>query len=272
MENVDVELGKEVDITAKAVQLLLDCEKKGRNRKSWPIIRMVPIEFRKLSPSSFDPQVVSIGPLHKRNEKFQDFEERKVIYLHEFLSCLNLEPDLTFKSCVQKVIGSIEEIKACYGREITYNDTEFAKTKACYGGEITYNDFAKMMYRNYLREFWATAVAFDSTPSTDANSQRPLREFCISFSVLNGARKFTLDYKTFCSSTGIDYNNGNYVALPDSNEDYALGFLPAVLSPSNFSKDPSSVSNIELTAHMVAVNNQRDSVSPPLPSKKKREV
>ncbi|PWA99651.1 hypothetical protein CTI12_AA004180 [Artemisia annua] len=99
----------------------------------------------KLSPSSFDPQVVSIGPLHKRNEKFQDFEERKVIYLHEFLSCLNLEPDLTFKSCVQKVIGSIEEIKACYGREITYNDTEFAKTKACYGGEITYNDFAKMM-------------------------------------------------------------------------------------------------------------------------------
>ncbi|PWA92128.1 hypothetical protein CTI12_AA084610 [Artemisia annua] len=234
-------------------------------------------------------------------------------------------------------------------------------------------------YRNYLREFWETAVAFDPTPSTDANSQRPLREFCIKFSVLNGSREFTLDYKTFCSSTGLDYNSGNYVALPDSNEvraglekivlkselldktpvtknsfpvawkilftfviqvlggnhssteqinsvqlmmayclmtgkkvdireiiyedlvtkllkdtrvnyvsyprflscafqmllgcnytqDYDLGFLPAVLSPSNFSKDPSSVSNIELTAHMVAVNNQRDSVSPPLPSKKR---
>ena len=41
-------------------------------------------------------------------------------------------------------------------------------------------------YQNYLREFWATAVAFHPTPSTDANDQKPLREFCIKFSVLDG--------------------------------------------------------------------------------------
>ena len=236
-----------------------------------------------------------------------------------------------------------------------------------------------IQYHNYLREFWGTAVAFDPTPSADAKELRPLREFRISFSVLNGARKLVLDYKTFCSSTGLDYNNGKYVAHPDSangkselakialdpkyldktpvtknsfpvawrilftfviqvlggnhssteqinsiqmmisyclltgtnvdigeiiysdlvtklmhrnrlnyvsyprfiscalqrllgcnyTQDFKFGSLPAVLSSTNFSKDPSSVSQIELTAQMVTVNNRRDSVSPPsLPKKK----
>ena len=49
-----------------------------------------------------------------------------------------------------------------------------------------------------------------------------------------------------------------------------FGALPGILSPSNFQKDPSLVTPIELTAHMVAVNNQEGSVSPnPAPKKKK---
>ncbi|GJU98140.1 retrovirus-related pol polyprotein from transposon TNT 1-94 [Tanacetum coccineum] len=39
-------------------------------------------------------------------------------------------------------------------------------------------------------------------------------------------------------------------------------FTP-ILSNSNFTKDPSKVTDIELMAHMIAVNNQKDSVSPP---------
>ena len=138
MEYVDVDLGKGVDIAAEAVKLLLDCEKTGRNSESPPKICMVPTEFRELSPGSFDPQVVSIGPLHKENKKFQDFEKRKVIYLHKFLSCLNLKPDLTFKACVQKVIDSIENIKACYDGEITNKDAEFAKMMVIDGCFILY--------------------------------------------------------------------------------------------------------------------------------------
>nr|GFA15118.1 nodulin MtN21 /EamA-like transporter family protein [Tanacetum cinerariifolium] len=41
-------------------------------------------------------------------------------------------------------------------------------------------------------------------------------------------------------------------------------FLPPILSNSNFTKDLSKVIDIELTAYMIVVNNQRDSVSPPL--------
>ncbi|GJT37098.1 hypothetical protein Tco_0936963 [Tanacetum coccineum] len=53
--------------------------------------------------------------------------------------------------------------------------------------------------------------------------------------------------------------------------DARFGYLPAILSNSNFTKDPSKVTDIELTAYMIAVNNQRDSVSPlPLSAKPKK--
>ncbi|GJS53351.1 hypothetical protein Tco_0626713 [Tanacetum coccineum] len=230
-----------------------------------------------------------------------------------------------------------------------------------------------VVYQNFLREFWSTAVAFDPFPSTGEPEKRPLREFLIKFSVLNGQRPLTLDFKTFCSTTGLDYNNGKYVAHPtlevvkkelckitinpsyldktpvlknsfpvawrilftfviqvlggnyssteqvnsiqqllafslitgtevdigeiiysdlvtkllnksrlkyvsyprfiscalqvllgsDYTQDKKFRFLPPILSNSNFTKDPSKVTDIELTAHMIVVNNRRDSVSPP---------
>ncbi|GJU71974.1 hypothetical protein Tco_1263379 [Tanacetum coccineum] len=46
-------------------------------------------------------------------------------------------------------------------------------------------------------------------------------------------------------------------------QDKKFGFLPPILSNSNFIKDPSKVTDIELTAHIIAVNNRRDLVSPP---------
>ncbi|PWA37039.1 hypothetical protein CTI12_AA591790 [Artemisia annua] len=129
-------------------------------------------------------------------------------------------------------------------------------------------------YHNYLRELWATIVAYDPSPPTDKDEQRPLREYLISFSVLNGTKRFTLDFQTFCSSTGLDYNNGIYVEAPHPDV-VKTGLKRIALKPENldktpitkFLKDPSSVSNIELTDRMVAVNNLRDSVSPPLPAK-----
>ncbi|GKD92588.1 hypothetical protein Tco_1372425, partial [Tanacetum coccineum] len=71
-----------------------------------------------------------------------------------------------------------------------------------------------VLYKNYLREFWSTAIANDPFSSTDETEQRPLREFLIKFLVLNSQRPLTLDFDTFCSSTGLDYNNDKYVAYP----------------------------------------------------------
>ncbi|GJX36375.1 hypothetical protein Tco_0247932 [Tanacetum coccineum] len=72
----------------------------------------------------------------------------------------------------------------------------------------------KTLYRGMiglLMEFWSTDVAYDSSPPTDETEQRPLREYLIKFSVLNGQQPLTLDFNTFCSLTGLDYKNGKYV-------------------------------------------------------------
>ncbi|GJS09719.1 hypothetical protein Tco_0366515 [Tanacetum coccineum] len=42
----------------------------------------------------------------------------------------------------------------------------------------------------------------------------PTQGIPIQFLVLNGQRPLTLDFNTFCSSTGLDYKNGKYVAPP----------------------------------------------------------
>ncbi|GJU45601.1 hypothetical protein Tco_1202867 [Tanacetum coccineum] len=78
--------------------------------------------------------------------------------------------------------------------------------------QLSYYDIHYKM--NFLREFWSTAVAFDPFPSTDEPEKCPLKEFIIKFSVSNGQRPLTLDFKTFCSSTGLGYNNGKYVDHP----------------------------------------------------------
>ncbi|GJZ12728.1 retrovirus-related pol polyprotein from transposon TNT 1-94 [Tanacetum coccineum] len=44
----------------------------------------------------------------------------------------------------------------------------------------------KLVYQNFFREFWSTAVAFDHFPSTDEPEKCPLKEFLIKFSVSNG--------------------------------------------------------------------------------------
>ncbi|GKC69782.1 hypothetical protein Tco_1115665, partial [Tanacetum coccineum] len=227
-----------------------------------------------------------------------------------------------------------------------------------------------------------TAVTYDPFPSIDETEQRPLREFIIKFLVLNRKRPLTLDFNTLCSSTGLDYKNGKYVAHPtpevvkkelgkiainpsylektsvlknsflvawrilftfmiqvlsgyysfteqvnsiqqllayclitgtevdigeiiysdlvikllnksrlkfvsyprfiscalqvllgcDYTQDVKFRFLPGILSNSNFTKVPSKVTNIELMAHMIVVNNQKDLVSPLAFSKKKKKV
>ncbi|GJY51434.1 hypothetical protein Tco_0442281 [Tanacetum coccineum] len=175
-----------------------------------------------------------------------------------------------------------------------------------------------MVYQNFLMEFWSTDVAFDSFPSTGEPKKCPL----IKFSILNGQRPLTRDFNTFCSSTGLNYNNDKYVDHPTpevvKKELGKLAINPSYLDKTpvlknsfpvawiilftfviqvlggNYSStkqvnsiqqlfayslitgtevdigeiiyrdlDPSKVTDNELTAHMIAVNNQRDLVSPP---------
>ncbi|GJT35334.1 hypothetical protein Tco_0925753 [Tanacetum coccineum] len=117
---------------------------------------------------------------------------------------------------------------------------------------------------NYLREFWSTAIAYDPFPSTDETEQHPLREFLIKFSVLNGQRPSTLDFNTFCSSTGLDYNNGKFVAHP----------TPKVLSR-NYSYTEQVNSIQQLLAYYLITRTESEGLSVStffVPKEKEREV
>nr|GEZ08076.1 retrovirus-related Pol polyprotein from transposon TNT 1-94 [Tanacetum cinerariifolium] len=71
-----------------------------------------------------------------------------------------------------------------------------------------------LMYLTTTREFWCTIEVEDPNPPEDDSKVRPLKEFIIKFTVMNGKKPLTLDYKTFRESTSLDYNKGNYVAHP----------------------------------------------------------
>ncbi|GKC14422.1 hypothetical protein Tco_1011204, partial [Tanacetum coccineum] len=127
-------------------------------------------------------------------------------------------------------------------------------------------------------EFWCTAIAYDPNSPADNSEARPLKEYKIKVTMMNDKKPLTLDFKTFVETTGLDYNQGTYVShscqfysVVDSllshqwdkaellgaeyTKDEKFRSFPNVLSNSNFIKDPSKVTNIELTALMIAVNN-----------------
>ncbi|GKC20582.1 hypothetical protein Tco_1022732 [Tanacetum coccineum] len=201
-----------------------------------------------------------------------------------------------------------------------------------------------VQYQNFLKEFWCTAMAYDPSPPSDDSIARLLKEYLIKFSVMNGKKSLTLDFKTFVESTGLDYNEGTYVSHPSPEavkaelakifinasyldktlilknsflgawrilftfviqvdigeiiysdlvtkltsksrqkyvsyprfvlctlevllgaqytQDEIFGSLFSILSNSNLSKHPSKVTEIELTALMIAINNLESLVSP----------
>ncbi|GKB53696.1 hypothetical protein Tco_0904449 [Tanacetum coccineum] len=56
------------------------------------------------------------------------------------------------------------------------------------------------------------------TPPTGDSEARPLKESNIKFTVKNGKTPLLLDYRTFCQTTCLEYNNGNYVLHPSTEE------------------------------------------------------
>nr|GEX16478.1 hypothetical protein [Tanacetum cinerariifolium] len=59
-----------------------------------------------------------------------------------------------------------------------------------------------------------TTIAYDPNPLVDDSDVHPLKEYKIKFTVMNGKKSLTLDFKTFFEATGLDYNKGTYVSHP----------------------------------------------------------
>ncbi|GJR18010.1 hypothetical protein Tco_0966537 [Tanacetum coccineum] len=128
-----------------------------------------------------------------------------------------------------------------------------------------------------------TDVSFDPFPSTNEPEKRPLKKLLIKFSALNWQRPLTLDFHTICSLTVLDYNNGKYVVHPapkvlggNYSSTKQVNSIHQLLAYSLITRtevdigeiiysdlDPPKVTDIELTVHMIVVNNRKDSESPP---------
>nr|GEW53882.1 hypothetical protein [Tanacetum cinerariifolium] len=79
---------------------------------------------------------------------------------------------------------------------------------------MAYTKTPLVAYQNYLRELWFTTVVDLPKLTTDASKQRPLKEFIIKFTVKDGNTPLSFDFKTFLQTTGLDYNNRHYEAIP----------------------------------------------------------
>ncbi|GKC98217.1 putative UPF0481 protein [Tanacetum coccineum] len=126
MENGDVRRGDANVI----VRSLLDSVEKKRNitNKYSPSIYIAPSSLRNLSEISFKPRVVSIGPLHRKDENLQAFEGRKADFVHHLFRRLGSSLEETLQGCVEQVAASIEQIKGCYAELMeTYSDNELTE-------------------------------------------------------------------------------------------------------------------------------------------------
>ncbi|CAH1433036.1 unnamed protein product [Lactuca virosa] len=119
---------RDVDIIIDTFKLVVSSVKEQKDTNHFSrTINMVPSVFRDLSPVSFDPRVVSIGPLHRHDEPLQLFEDQKATYVDSLLHRVPSPPEQTLKECLLKAAASIDMIRASYPRiEKAYSDTELS--------------------------------------------------------------------------------------------------------------------------------------------------
>ncbi|KAD3336093.1 hypothetical protein E3N88_31612 [Mikania micrantha] len=130
MEDKDLELGDMENTIQERVHRFLDRVKKEEslNEQITPSIDLAPRKLREVSPQSFSPRVVSIGPLHRDDENVQAFERKKAIYLIKLMNHItSYTQETIMNSCMEKMYASMEKIKACYVLTKTYDDVEFAE-------------------------------------------------------------------------------------------------------------------------------------------------
>ncbi|KAI3771318.1 hypothetical protein L6452_02480 [Arctium lappa] len=131
MESIDSgHDGDAADRIYGTIEILVVEEKKIRRHvhQFLPSIYRVSKTLRDVSPNSYTPRVISIGPFHEEDKNLKGVEAHKVTYLLDLYRRLKSPREQTMKSCVNMVLTKIDRIKACYdGNMKTYDDHEFAK-------------------------------------------------------------------------------------------------------------------------------------------------
>ncbi|GJY81739.1 putative UPF0481 protein [Tanacetum coccineum] len=224
---------------------LLGFAKKGGDRKKQrpPTICKVSRILRDLSESSFDPQLVSIGPIHREDPKLKEYEWLKECYLHDLLSRRKYSTqEETLEACLLKVNTLIPRIRESYGGMIEkYSDDEVATMMVMDGCFIL--EFCLKFEDEMLSKMQHLRIAKDLI----------LLENQVPFFVLQALFDLSMGKVSFTLSKVLDVFLACYInifrsgsLLPettihvdsDSTHDHVLGYLHkryqlVVVKPSN---------------------------------------
>ncbi|GJW93158.1 hypothetical protein Tco_0172830 [Tanacetum coccineum] len=148
-------------------------------------------------------------------DHFDKFPTRSELAYHKYLMCA-LIPSMILSDPI--IVGGNPlnlKIPCNIGHDIS-SVIDPRISPVILAKELYKNSLIKklLLYQNYLREFWCTTMVEDPSPPINDSEARPLKEFIIKFTVMNGQMPLTLEYKTFCETTGLDYNKDNYVSHP----------------------------------------------------------
>ncbi|XP_071728381.1 UPF0481 protein At3g47200-like [Rutidosis leptorrhynchoides] len=156
------------NVDRNSLKILLDFLERGRKRctQNPPTISVVPSVLKDFSPPrSFSPMTVSIGPLHKDDENTKEFERVKLCYLHDLLQRnINSRPDQILKECVEKVNGSMDQIRASYADIIPFSDIDLANMMvmdACFILEFCLKHDDEENFDNILDGTLRDSIAID---------------------------------------------------------------------------------------------------------------
>ncbi|KAA8524572.1 hypothetical protein F0562_010995 [Nyssa sinensis] len=88
-------------------------------------IHRVPKEFRQSNEKHFTPTIISIGPLHAKEENLCPAHLLKLSYLKFFLT--ELQPGKTLKDLIQIIRGEEEKARLCYDVNIYIDTDDFVR-------------------------------------------------------------------------------------------------------------------------------------------------
>nr|GEX82193.1 hypothetical protein [Tanacetum cinerariifolium] len=180
----------------------------------------------------------------------------------DYAGC-NTDRKSTSGACCKERIG-----KYCHQPELT-GQNPVLKNSFPMAWRILFNFVIQVLGRNYSFTEHVNSIqqllAYSLITGTEVDIEEIIYSDLIT-KLLNKSRLKYISYPRFISCALQVLLGSEYT------KDKNFEFLPPILSNSNFTKDPSKVTVIELMVHLIAINNQRDSMSlPPLAAKPKKE-
>lgn len=103
--------------------LIEDLVKKLCNpTQSKPTIFEVDDRLRQVNEKDYEPQIVSIGPIHHDKDRVKTMEQHKLRYLHQLLQ---KKPGLTIDKLVEKLRQEEANARLCYSNSLTLDTDKF---------------------------------------------------------------------------------------------------------------------------------------------------